>query len=132
MPLTQIILIIYQIQVPLSVIVAWIMGIQMDLDFSLLETGSLAFSIIVTAFALQVLNLSTLWMSLIIMLNIVGQFLPIKNNNNMFLLFFQDGTSHYMKGVVLFLCYIVISACFFVHKIPPPGKCLAKMQFLTM
>ncbi|XP_059430686.1 vacuolar cation/proton exchanger 3-like [Corylus avellana] len=70
--------------VPLSVIVAWIMGIEMDLDFSLLETGSLAFSIIVTAFALQ------------------------------------DGTSHYMKGVVLFLCYIVISACFFVHKIPPP------------
>ncbi|XP_062172358.1 vacuolar cation/proton exchanger 3-like isoform X3 [Alnus glutinosa] len=72
--------------VPLSVIVAWIMGIQMDLDFSLLETGSLAFSIIVTAFALQ------------------------------------DGTSHYMKGVVLFLCYIVISACFFVHKIPPPNQ----------
>jgi Ca2+:H+ antiporter len=37
------------------------MGIQMDLDFSLLETGSLAFSIIVTAFALQVLNLLTLY-----------------------------------------------------------------------
>jgi hypothetical protein len=57
----RILIIIYQIQVPLSVIVAWIMGIQMDLDFSLLETGSLAFSIIVTAFALQVLNLLTLY-----------------------------------------------------------------------
>ncbi|KAM1393337.1 hypothetical protein ACFX14_029165 [Malus domestica] len=68
--------------VPLSVIVAWIMGIQMDLDFSLLETGSLAFTIIITAFALQ------------------------------------DGTSHYMKGVILFLCYVVIAACFFVDKIP--------------
>ncbi|KAB1225762.1 Vacuolar cation/proton exchanger 3 [Morella rubra] len=64
--------------VPLSVIVAWIMGIEMDLDFSLLETGSLAFTIIITAFTLQ------------------------------------DGTSHYMKGVVLFLCYLVIGACFFV------------------
>ncbi|XP_040993922.1 vacuolar cation/proton exchanger 3-like [Juglans microcarpa x Juglans regia] len=68
--------------VPLSVIVAWIMGIRMDLDFSLLETGSLAFTIIITAFTLQ------------------------------------DGTSHYMKGVVLFLCYLVIGACFFVDNIP--------------
>ncbi|KAL6204433.1 PREDICTED: vacuolar cation/proton exchanger 3-like [Fragaria vesca subsp. vesca] len=68
--------------VPLSVIVAWIMGIEMDLDFSLLETGSLAFTIIITAFTLQ------------------------------------DGTSHYLKGVILFLCYIIIAACFFVDKRP--------------
>ncbi|KAK3206523.1 hypothetical protein Dsin_020569 [Dipteronia sinensis] len=68
--------------VPSCVIIAWIMGISMDLDFNLLETGSLAFSIIITAFTLQ------------------------------------DGTSHYMKGVVLCLCYIVIAACFFVDKIP--------------
>ncbi|GMY10597.1 vacuolar cation/proton exchanger 3-like isoform X1 [Fagus crenata] len=68
--------------VPLSVVVAWAMGIDMDLDFSLLETGCLAFTIIVTAFTLQ------------------------------------DGTSHYMKGVILFLCYIVIGACFFVQKVP--------------
>ncbi|PON34547.1 Calcium/proton exchanger CAX [Trema orientale] len=68
--------------VPLSVIVAWIMHIRMDLDFSLLETSSLAFTIIITAFTLQ------------------------------------DGTSHYMKGIVLFLCYIIIAACFFVQKTP--------------
>ncbi|KAJ6895638.1 vacuolar cation/proton exchanger 3-like [Populus alba x Populus x berolinensis] len=68
--------------VPLCVVVAWTMNIDMDLDFSLLETGSLAFTIIITAFTLQ------------------------------------DGTSHYMKGLLLFLCYIVIAACFFVHKIP--------------
>ena len=43
-----------EFQVPISVIVAWIMGIQMDLDFNLLETGSLAFTIIITAFTLQV------------------------------------------------------------------------------
>ncbi|KAJ0984684.1 hypothetical protein J5N97_003040 [Dioscorea zingiberensis] len=30
----------------------------------------------------------------------------------------QDGTSHYMKGFVLLLCYIVIAVCFFVLKTP--------------
>ncbi|KAF6153614.1 hypothetical protein GIB67_027481 [Kingdonia uniflora] len=68
--------------IPLTVIVGWIMGIEMDLDFNLLETGSLAFSILITAFALQ------------------------------------DGTSHYMKGLVLMLCYIAIGACFFLLKHP--------------
>lgn len=68
--------------VPLSVIVAWIAGIQMDLDFKLLETGSLFVSVIVTAFTLQ------------------------------------DGTSHYLKGILLLLCYIVIGACFFVTRQP--------------
>ncbi|KAK4359335.1 hypothetical protein RND71_021564 [Anisodus tanguticus] len=68
--------------VPLCVIVAWIVGVRMDLDFNLLETGSLALAIIVTAFTLQ------------------------------------DGTSHYIKGLVLLLCYIVISACFFVSNRP--------------
>lgn len=41
-------------QVPLCVIVAWIMGINMDLNFNLLETGSLALAIVATAFTLQV------------------------------------------------------------------------------
>ncbi|KAI0499259.1 hypothetical protein KFK09_020162 [Dendrobium nobile] len=69
--------------VPLSVIVAWIMGIQMDLDFRLLETGALVVSILLTSFALQ------------------------------------DGSSHYLKGFVLLLSYIVIGACFFVLGSPP-------------
>ncbi|XP_047316436.1 vacuolar cation/proton exchanger 3-like isoform X2 [Impatiens glandulifera] len=68
--------------VPMCVIVAWIIGIDMDLDFNLLETGSLALSILITAFTLQ------------------------------------DGTSHYMKGLVLLLCYLVIGACFFVSQTP--------------
>uniref|UniRef100_A0A0E0JK35 Vacuolar cation/proton exchanger n=1 Tax=Oryza punctata TaxID=4537 RepID=A0A0E0JK35_ORYPU len=68
--------------VPLSVLVAWIMGIQMDLDFKLLETGSLFIAVLVTAFTLQ------------------------------------DGTSHYLKGVLLLLCYIVIGACFYVARQP--------------
>ncbi|TMW86251.1 hypothetical protein EJD97_021677 [Solanum chilense] len=68
--------------VPLCVIMGWIIGVDMDLDFSILETGSLAFSIILIAFTLQ------------------------------------DGTSHYMKGIILCLAYCAIGACFFFHKIP--------------
>ncbi|GJX83385.1 vacuolar cation/proton exchanger 3 [Tanacetum coccineum] len=68
--------------VPVSVIVSWIIGIKMDLDFNLLETGSLALTIIATAFTLQ------------------------------------DGTSHYLKGVVLLLFYFVIGASFFVQHFP--------------
>ncbi|OIW19107.1 hypothetical protein TanjilG_08907 [Lupinus angustifolius] len=68
--------------VPLCTIVAWIMGIKMDLNFNLLETGSLTLAIITTAFTLQ------------------------------------DGTSHYMKGLILLLCYVVIGACFFVQRTP--------------
>ncbi|WJX43016.1 Vacuolar cation/proton exchanger 3 [Trifolium repens] len=68
--------------VPLSVIVAWILGIKMDLNFNLLETGSLALAIITTGFTLQ------------------------------------DGTSHYLKGLILLLLYIVIGTCFFVQRTP--------------
>ncbi|KQJ84334.1 vacuolar cation/proton exchanger 1b [Brachypodium distachyon] len=64
--------------VPLSVIVAWIMGVPMDLDFNLLETGSLFLAILVTSFTLQ------------------------------------DGSSHYLKGLLLLLCYAVVGVCFFV------------------
>ncbi|KAL7095369.1 hypothetical protein ACP275_10G019700 [Erythranthe tilingii] len=68
--------------IPLSVIVSWIVGIGMDLNFSLLGTSALALSILVTSFALQ------------------------------------DGTSHYIKGLVLLLCYVVIAACFFLFDAP--------------
>lgn len=43
------------IQVPLCVIVSWIIGVRMDLDFSLLDTGSLVLAIIVKVFTLQVI-----------------------------------------------------------------------------
>ncbi|XP_074585623.1 LOW QUALITY PROTEIN: vacuolar cation/proton exchanger 3-like [Curcuma longa] len=39
--------------VPLTIIVAWIMGIEMDLDLGMLGTGSLLMAILVVAFALQ-------------------------------------------------------------------------------
>lgn len=121
-------MLIYEFQVPLSVVVAWTMGIDMDLDFSLLETGCLAFTIIVTAFTLQVLNLYQILSMSFVMLDIVDRFSMISYKNSSFVII-QDGTSHYMKGIVLFLCYIVIGACFFVHKIPV-SKCLAKKLFI--
>ncbi|KAI4353345.1 hypothetical protein L6164_002303 [Bauhinia variegata] len=68
--------------VPLCVVIAWGMGINMDLNFNIIETSSLALAIIVTTLTLQ------------------------------------DGTSHYMKGLILMLCYIVIGACFFVQRTP--------------
>ncbi|KAI3847859.1 hypothetical protein MKW92_010213 [Papaver armeniacum] len=71
--------------VPLCVIVAWIMGIEMDLDFNLLETGS---------------------------------FSSISNYHSIHLTGKLDGTSHYLKGLVLLLCYFVIAACFFFLKSP--------------
>ncbi|XP_054781176.1 vacuolar cation/proton exchanger 3-like [Prosopis cineraria] len=68
--------------VPFCVIVSWIMGNKMDLNFNVIETGSLALAIIATAFTLQ------------------------------------DGTSHYMKGFILLLCYVVIGTCFFLQRSP--------------
>ncbi|XP_062232344.1 vacuolar cation/proton exchanger 1b-like [Phragmites australis] len=64
--------------VPLSVLVGWIMGVPMDLDFNLIETGSLLLAILVTTFTLQ------------------------------------DGSSHYLKGLLLLFCYVVMAVCFFV------------------
>ncbi|XP_076916804.1 vacuolar cation/proton exchanger 3-like [Bidens hawaiensis] len=72
--------------VPLSVIFAWIIDIDMDLDFNLLETGSLSLGIIVTAFTLH------------------------------------DATSHYLKGVILLLCYIIIGASFLITGLPFGNK----------
>ncbi|PRQ42950.1 putative calcium/proton exchanger [Rosa chinensis] len=68
--------------VPSCVVVAWIMGINMDINFNLIETVSLALAVITTSIALQ------------------------------------DGTSHYVKGLVLILCYIVIGICFFIFETP--------------
>ncbi|XP_045833818.1 vacuolar cation/proton exchanger 3-like [Trifolium pratense] len=78
--------------VPLCVIVSWILGIKMDLNFHLLETGSLAMAIITTGFTLQ------------------------------------DGTSHYLKGLILLLLYIVIGACFFVQRTPSDHADIANIM----
>lgn len=94
------------------------MGINMDLDFNLLETGSLGFSIILTAFTLQVFIYSPpCWIVVLTRLR------TLDSLKSRFFWFLQDGTSHYMKGIVLCLCYAIIGACFFVHRIVL-GKCM--------
>ncbi|WZZ92520.1 hypothetical protein YC2023_121099 [Brassica napus] len=45
--------------VPVTVLVAWAMGIEMDLNFNLLETACLALSILVTSFTLQLGKVSS-------------------------------------------------------------------------
>ncbi|XP_064977856.1 vacuolar cation/proton exchanger 3-like [Musa acuminata AAA Group] len=68
--------------VPLTTVVAWIKDIHMDLNFKLLETGTLVLAILITTFTLQ------------------------------------DGSWHYLKGLVLLLCYVVIAAVFFFYQTP--------------
>uniref|UniRef100_A0A0D9VFA8 Sodium/calcium exchanger membrane region domain-containing protein n=1 Tax=Leersia perrieri TaxID=77586 RepID=A0A0D9VFA8_9ORYZ len=41
------------IEIPVIMIVSWVNGIPMDLDFNLLETGSFVMTVIITAFTLQ-------------------------------------------------------------------------------
>ncbi|KAK1264917.1 Vacuolar cation/proton exchanger 1a [Acorus gramineus] len=50
--------------IPITVIVAWIMGIPMDLDFKLLETASLFVAVLVTAFTLQIKQMTLTWVSI--------------------------------------------------------------------
>ncbi|WOG97831.1 hypothetical protein DCAR_0417172 [Daucus carota subsp. sativus] len=68
--------------IPFCVVVGWILGYPVDLNFQLFETATLFMSVIVVAFMLQ------------------------------------EGTSNYLKGLMLLLCYLIVAASFFVHKDP--------------
>ncbi|XP_022140503.1 vacuolar cation/proton exchanger 3-like [Momordica charantia] len=65
--------------IPFCVVIGWMMGVPMDLNFQLFETATLFITVIVVAFMLQ------------------------------------DGTSNYLKGLMLILCYLIVAASFFVH-----------------
>nr|POE74925.1 vacuolar cation/proton exchanger 5 [Quercus suber] len=64
------------IEIPFSVVLGWIMGQPLDLNFQLFETATLFISIFVVALMLQ------------------------------------EGT-HYFKGLMLLLCYLIVAASFF-------------------
>ncbi|GMI63854.1 cation exchanger 2 [Hibiscus trionum] len=68
--------------IPFCVVIGWVMGKEMDLNFQLFETATLFITVIVVAF------------------------------------FLQEGTSNYFKGLMLILCYLIVSASFFVHEDP--------------
>lgn len=58
----------------MTVLVAWAMGIEMDLNFNRLETACLALSILVTSFTLQVRFLQLIWLWLNIITKICISF----------------------------------------------------------
>nr|POE60479.1 vacuolar cation/proton exchanger 5 [Quercus suber] len=64
--------------IPFSVVLGWIMGQPMDLNFQLFETATLFISVFVVALMLQ------------------------------------EGT-HYFKGLMLLLCYLIVAASFFLY-----------------
>uniref|UniRef100_A0A0D9YM33 Sodium/calcium exchanger membrane region domain-containing protein n=1 Tax=Oryza glumipatula TaxID=40148 RepID=A0A0D9YM33_9ORYZ len=68
--------------IPFCVVMGWMMGKPMDLNFHLFETASLLTTVLVVAFLLQ------------------------------------DGTSNCVKGLMLFLCYLIVAASFYVHADP--------------
>jgi Ca2+:H+ antiporter len=55
---------------------------------------------------------------------------PLIFNEIQLLYLLQDGTSHYLKGLTLLLCYVVIGACFFVSK-TPLSKALQNLSRLS-
>ncbi|KAL0000374.1 hypothetical protein SO802_014155 [Lithocarpus litseifolius] len=72
--------------IPFSVVLGWIMGQAMDLNFQLFETTTLVVSVLVVALMLQ------------------------------------EGTSHYFKGLIFLLCYLIVAASFFVHDSSAGGQ----------
>ncbi|GAB4849823.1 Vacuolar cation/proton exchanger 5 [Ancistrocladus abbreviatus] len=68
--------------IPLCVVIGWMMGQKMDLNFHLFETATLFITVLVVAFLLQ------------------------------------EGTSNYLKGLTLILCYVIVAASFFSHVDP--------------
>ncbi|KAJ3696290.1 hypothetical protein LUZ60_001667 [Juncus effusus] len=67
---------------PFCVVIGWIMGKPMDLNFKIFETATLFITVLIVGFMLQ------------------------------------DGTSNYIKGLMLILCYLVVAASFYVHVDP--------------
>ncbi|KAL5076146.1 hypothetical protein RYX36_015130 [Vicia faba] len=65
--------------IPFCVVVGWMIGCPMDLNFQPFETTSLFMSVIIVNFMLQ------------------------------------NGSSNYFKGIVLILCYLIVSASYFEH-----------------
>ena len=91
-------------QIPFAVLVGWIMGHPMDLNFQLFETAVLFITVLVVTILLQV-RLSLFFVS----------FTSRYGLNFEHVYFFQEGKSNYCKGMLLVLCYVIVAASFFVH-----------------
>ncbi|KAK6915176.1 Sodium/calcium exchanger membrane region [Dillenia turbinata] len=91
--------------IPFCVVVGWIMGKPMDLNFQLFETATLFVTVLVVAFMLQAIGLDPIGGHKI-------------NLHLEYSLTRQEGTSNYFKGLMLILCYLIVAASFFVHVDP--------------
>jgi hypothetical protein len=72
--------------IPFSVVLAWMMGQPLDLNFNSFEAGVYFFTVI-----LAVVTLS-------------------------------DGTSNWLKGVLLLITYVLVAAGFWMHKVCAPDQ----------
>jgi len=72
--------------IPFCVIVAWMMGQDLSLDFHVFETAVLLMTVVIVAFTIQ------------------------------------NGDSDWLKGVMLVVAYILVSASFWVHKDPDASE----------
>jgi len=72
--------------IPFTVIVAWMMGQPLSLDFHVFETAVLFMTVVLVGFSIQ------------------------------------NGESDWLKGALLVVAYILVSASFWVHKDPDPSE----------
>lgn len=109
------VLLLWLPQIPFCVVIGWIMGRPMDLNFQLFETATLFITVIVVAFFLQVCTFITCMVSVLL------HRVPWFSSWLLLLLCLQEGTSNYFKGLMLILCYLIVAASFFVHEDPTSG-----------
>jgi Ca2+:H+ antiporter len=69
--------------IPFTVLVAWMMGRELSLDFHIFETAVLFMTVVLVSFCLQ------------------------------------NGDSDWLKGAMLMVAYVLVSAAFWIHKDPP-------------
>jgi len=72
--------------IPFTVIVAWMMGQPLSLDFHVFETAVLFMTVVLVTFCIQ------------------------------------SGDSDWLKGAMLVMAYILVSAAFWIHKDPDPSE----------
>jgi Ca2+:H+ antiporter len=111
------------------VVIGWMMGQEMDLNFQLFETATLFITVLVVAFMLQVClqkKITTFLFPFVYEVTTTGCFAAYFFSSNILhfimYMFFQEGTSNYFKGLMLILCYLIVAASFFVHVDPDASK----------
>jgi Ca2+:H+ antiporter len=101
------------------VVIGWMMGQEMDLNFQLFETATLFITVLVVAFMLQVCLQKKATSTTT---GCFAAYFLVLIFYILLYMFFQEGTSNYFKGLMLILCYLIVAASFFVHVDPDASK----------